>query len=57
MNPEHHNINTGGGQPPGSSEVRKIEVFCVFLSKFLMLILMVISVSESKSAGSTAAAS
>lgn len=23
MNPDHHSINTGGGQPPGSSEVRR----------------------------------
>lgn len=30
MNPEHHNINTGGGQPPGNSEVRRI-FFCFFL--------------------------
>lgn len=28
MNPDHHNINTGGGQPPGNSEVR---IACCFL--------------------------
>lgn len=30
MNQDHHNMNTGGGQPPGSSEVRLVWYFLRF---------------------------
>lgn len=34
MNPEHHSINAGGGQPPGNSEVR--EFFFSLLSLVIL---------------------
>lgn len=34
MNPEHHSMTTGGGQPPGSSEVRMICKFFAFSVKW-----------------------
>lgn len=44
MNPEHHSINTGGGQPPGSSEVRRILMgfFCEFQISTLNFVLLML---------------
>lgn len=44
MNPEHHSINTGGGQPPGSSEVRRILMvfFCEFHISTLNFVLLML---------------
>lgn len=56
MNQDHHNINAGGGQPPGNSEVRKNQLLCFFcLNIWSANYLTVISVPESESTESTAA--
>lgn len=39
MNQDHHNINAGGGQPPGNSEVRKNQLLCFFVWIFGVLII------------------